>query len=536
MANSIQDIIIGIKNIEIITPGNAFDESLISQTGKMPFRKKLTSRNVLRASLSYILIAAVLWKVSVIGSSLLHLTENTIRLIALLLIVLFPFAILLAWLYERSPVGLIKTGSVASMQNPYTDGQKKPFTSNIFIALLLSAALALFLLFPKERRPPSLTGLAPDEKSIAVLPFIDLSQNHDKEYFSDGIMEEILNHLYKIGELKVTSRTSVMQYKGNTSKSIKEIAGELGVAHILEGSVRLQANKIRITVQLIRAETDEHLWAENYDREFSDIFSIQSEVAQEVARALKARISDEALRIIGVKPTSNSEAYDIYLKAYQLSPYIEKDNEEAIRLCNKAIQLDPDFSSPYSELAFRITSGATHMSASEGIDPLKAWQTAKPYIEKALVLNPDNGDAHMFMAWALLWFEWNFAGAEKEYEEVRRIFPNYSWTDYEIATGQFEQAFKGAILGVEIDSKNLLSWTGIITSAYFAKQNPDSIIRKVLTLPIIKDDIYIRSESARIYMYLKEYDKAISMVNQLIKDFPEVVSPQISRHPGHLLL
>jgi TolB-like protein len=528
VANAIQEIIFGIKNKELLTSAHTSDESSLSQIMKLSFGKKLTKRSVLRAAIVYILTAVILWKVLVIGSGIINLTENTIRLIALFLSLLFPFAILMAWLFERSPKGFIRTGSVASLENTFTDEQKKPLTSNTFISLLLATIVALFVLFPKAVSDKPLSTGESEGKSIALLPFVDLSPDHDKEYFSEGMMEEILNHLYKIGDLKVTSRTSSMQYKGETKKSIKEIATELGVANILEGSVRLNKNKVRITVQLIRAATDEHLWSEDYDRDFSDIFSIQSEVAQEVAGALKARISPEALRIIDTKPTSSLEAYDLYLKANNLNIYIDKENEEAIALYKKAIEMDPNFSLSFSELGFRIFSGATYLSTSKGMDPMKSWQTAKTYLEKALKLNPDNGSAHTYMAWGLLWYEWDFAGAEKEYEKINLIYPNYSWTDYEVATGQFEQAYKGAIIGTETDSKNANVWQGVIISSYFAGHDPESVIRKVLTTPVMKDNIWVRAESARVYMYLKDYDQSVSIATQLVKDFPEVRSPRLS--------
>jgi TolB-like protein len=525
VANSIQEIIGGIKNLATAAPPVVQDESMPLQANQLPFRKRLITRNVLRASLVYILTAVIIGKALATGSDLLHLKENTIHLITLFLIVLFPIAILTAWFYERSPRGFIRTGSVASLRNPYADQQKKPFTSNILITLLIATIAALFLLFPGFSGKKS---VPPNEKSIAVLPFVDLSPGHDKEYFSDGMMEEILNNLYKIGDLKVTSRTSSMQYKGEIKKSAKEIAVELGVANILEGSVRLDKKTVRITVQLIRADTDEHLWSEDYDRDFSDIFSIQSDVAREVAGALKARISPEALRIIDIKPTSNSEAYELFLKGNKLSYYTAKENSEAIALYRKAIELDPGFSSAYEELGFRFIVGATYLSTSQGTDPVKSWQTARPFMEKALEINPDNAQAHQYMAWALLWYEWNFGAAEKQYKEVKRIFPNYSWTDFEVATGHFEAAYEGAVEGVETDSKNANLWQGIIISSYFAGKDPESIIKKALRTRNMKDNIYVRSEAARVYMYLKEYERAISIAKQLIKDFPEVESPRLA--------
>jgi len=398
----------------------------------------------------------------------------------------------------------------------------KKILSVFAVIAFIGLALYFYLHFsnPQEESDPEF------EKTIAVLPFIDLSPGHDKEYFSDGMLEEILNNLYKIGDLKVTSRTSSMQYKGETKKSIKEIAAELGVANILEGSIRLYENTVRITVQLIRADTDEHLWADNYDRDFSDIFSIQSEVAQEVARALKAEISPETRRLMEFEPTSDPVAYDLILKANELDEYDSRENEKAIGLCRRAIELDPQFSYAYQEIGYRLTVGSAFFSMTEQTDPRKAWANAKPYFEKSVELNPDYAEGHLWLAWGLLWYEWDFDGSRKEYEEVKRVYPNYSWTDYEVASGNFEKAYREALAGMDIDSRNFLSWTSMIVSSWFANSDPEGTIEKALKTPV-KDNEYIRSEIARVYMYMKEYDKAISTVKDLERDFPAIRSPRL---------
>ena len=204
VANAIHEIIRGIKDSENSTTGVS-NVSNLSQPGKAPFRKKLIGRNVLRASLVYILMALVFWKVVLISSDLLHLTENIVQLITMLIIVLFPFAMLMAWIYERSPRGFIRTDSIASLENPYTDVQKKPFTSITFITLLLVTSFTLFLLFPMAPRTESMNDSANVEKSIAVLSFENLSNDPENEYFSKGVVEAIERYLSRIGELRVIS-------------------------------------------------------------------------------------------------------------------------------------------------------------------------------------------------------------------------------------------------------------------------------------------------------------------------------------------
>jgi TolB-like protein len=427
------------------------------------------------------------------------------------------------------------TGKIKALSGEINLKQKskKWLIISLFFVLCIAGTYAIFKTVQGSKRSNDIDKL---EKSVAILPFVDLSPNHDKEYFSDGIMVEIQAHLYKIGDLKVTSSTSSIQYKGETNKSVKEIAKELGVANILEGSVRIYNNTVRISVQLIKAESDMQLWAEDYDRNFSDIFSIQSEVAQQVAEALKAKISPETKRLIDLKPTNNPHAYDLYLRAMDLSTvktiaaFVNaSDKSKAIKLFQKAIELDPNFSLAYTQIGFSLMQGCNYLATSnDSLNPEKIWKIAKPYFEKAILLDPDNGEAHRLFAWTLLWYECNFRDSEKEYKETQRIYPNYSWTDYLVALGQFDEAYSGAIKNVDFDSTNSVAWAGMIISSYFSNNEPETIIRKALTTHSIRDNIYVRSESCRVYMYLKEYDEAISMSRQIRKDMPGIDSPRLS--------
>ena len=192
----------------------------------------------------------------------------------------------------------------------------------------------------------------PNSLSIAVLPFTNMSADPENEYFADGITEDILTQLSKIKSLDVISRTSIMQYK-NTTKSLRQIGKELGVATILEGSVRRGGNRVRITAQLIDTETDKHLWAETYDRDLDDIFAIQSDVAKKIATALKASLTPEEEKRIDKKPTENLEAYDYYLRGseYANRSYLESDFLIALNMLQKAVELDPEFALAYARIS-----------------------------------------------------------------------------------------------------------------------------------------------------------------------------------------
>lgn len=289
-----------------------------------------------------------------------------------------------------------------------------------FVALaVLLIALVGYFLYPLGVASVSVN----EDKSIAVMPFVNMSNDPNQEYFSDGVMEEILTHLFKIGDLRVTSRTSSMGYKG-TTKNIIEIGKELKVGHILEGSVQKSGDKVRITVQLIDATNDQHIWAERYDRELKDVFAIQSEVAKQIANALKANLSSELEQRIESNPTNNTDAYDLFLKGreqtvlyyskWELS-YIYK----GIDYLNKAIAIDSNYSNAYEGLA-RAYWVLGQFSPDTGP---KFWKDSKKYALKAIELDPNNGMAYVDLANVQYKWEWDKEAAYQSYQNAIRLEP-----------------------------------------------------------------------------------------------------------------
>ena len=263
------------------------------------------------------------------------------------------------------------------------------------------------------------------DRSIAVLPFADMSPDKDQEYFSDGMTEEILTHLYKINDLVVKSRTSVMGYKG-TTKNITDIAEELGVAHILEGSIRKSGDKVRITAQLIDAVNDIHLWAETYETELADVFAIQSEVSQKIASSLKAELSPEVKERVENVPTDNMQAYEYYLLGNQAywdswSPLNLDFAYRSIEYFNMAIELDPSFSSAYAGVgrSYWFLSG---LEAST-LRPDYMIQSKK-FLEKAISLDPYNGWAYAEMAVVSQVWDWDSLATRNNLDMAIKLMPN----------------------------------------------------------------------------------------------------------------
>ena len=284
--------------------------------------------------------------------------------------------------------------------------------SIIVLALII---LGLFLI-PKLVKPE-----VELEKSIAVLPFTNLSNDPEQEYFSDGIVEAILNHLFKIGELKVISSTSTKRYK-NTELSLQEIARELGAASILEGSVQKIGNNVRITAQLIDAKNDVHLWSEIYDRNMSDIFSIQSEVAQSVARELKATLTVEEKNQINKSQTENPEAYNLYLQGlFHIKKRTNEGYKKSIEYFEKAVALDLDYALAYAGLAdtYFLLAWYNLMPKPEG------YAKSKEYVNKALGIDKNLAEAHTVLGTVLCWNEWKWEEARKELQLAVELNPNF---------------------------------------------------------------------------------------------------------------
>jgi TolB-like protein/Tfp pilus assembly protein PilF len=255
---------------------------------------------------------------------------------------------------------------------------------------------------------------------VAVLPFSNMSANADDEYFSDGITEDILTQLSKIADLRVISRTSVMQYK-NTTKPIREIAGELGAGSILEGSVRRSGNRIRIVSQLIDAGTDGHLWSETYDREMTDVFAIQSDVARQIAAALRATLSPDEERLIEQKPTGDLDAYAYYLRGRDLYyRYTNDDNELAIEMFKNAIDIDPDYALAYAGLADAYGQRVQRFQYPE------EWaDSAMALSRKAIAINPDIAEPYKSLGMSLT-SQNRYHEAIEQYSQAVRLNPNYS--------------------------------------------------------------------------------------------------------------
>jgi TolB-like protein/Flp pilus assembly protein TadD len=325
--------------------------------------------------------------------------------------------------------------------------------------LALAIVIAGIAMFSRYRAQSTLTA---PEKSIAVLPFENLSDDKENAYFTEGVGEEILTDLAKIADLKVISRTSVMQYRNAVRRNLREIGEQLGVAHVLEGSVQRSGGRVRVSAQLIDARTDAHLWAEHYDRPLDDVFAIQSEVAQAIADQLNAKLSPAEKEAIKRRPTADLVAYDLYLRAEALrvassfNARLKENLLEATRLLEQAIARDPTFFLAYCQLAeahdLIYFFGSDHTPARLAL--------ANTAIQSALHLRPDSGEAHLALAQHFYRGYRDYEHALAELTLARRLLPNDSLV-FELTgfitrrQGRWDESTMDLERALELDPRNL---------------------------------------------------------------------------------
>jgi TolB-like protein/Tfp pilus assembly protein PilF len=384
------------------------------------FFEELKRRKVYRVAIAYIVASWALAQGLAQVLPVFDISNSVIRVVIALLLIGFPLALVLAWVFDVTPQGIKATPSIASAGH-----RRRNVIMLAATGVIISAAAGFFLL-PRAAAHKI-------DKSIAVLPFENLSDEKENAYFADGIQDDVLTNLSKIGDLKVISRTSVMPYRGKT-QNLREIGKTLGVSNILEGSVRRSGNRVRVNVQLIDAMTDEHLWASDYDRDLTDVFAIQTDLAQKITEALQAKLSPSERAQIERKPTENGEAYLAFVQAHNLQNAVEDLGKlkQSEQLYARAIELDPKFAlalACYSQLESWIF---------HTFDPTQERrEKAGTLAERALQLQPDLPETHLALGFSYYYGDNNYDAALREFEIARQGLPNES--DAYLAIGAIQR-------------------------------------------------------------------------------------------------
>ena len=391
------------------------------QSAVAAFWTELIRRRVIRVVVLYAIAGWIVIEVASTVLPNLDLPEWTVKLVTILVVLGFVIAMVLAWAFDIGPGGVHRTTSTDSAVSVESKD--------------------------KVRQPPTIID---ERKSIAVLPFVNISGDVENEYFSDGISEEILNLMVKLPQLRVASRTSSFMFKGK-EVSIPTVAKELGVDTVLEGSVRRAGDRVRITAQLIDVTTDSHLWSESYDREMKDVFAIQDDIAQSITDALEMTLSPKERRAIQSVASSNAKAYDFYLRGRSyMHTKTRHDFENAIRMFQQAIDLDAKYALAYAGIADAYSLMFQHSAISR-----KNAEKAKEASEKAIALDPDSSEAHASHGLALR-INGEYAEAERELEKAIELNPNlfeayYYFGQVCTSQGKFEKAADMYLKAMEIN-------------------------------------------------------------------------------------
>jgi TolB-like protein/Tfp pilus assembly protein PilF len=445
------------------------------------FFGELQRRNVYKVAAAYAIVGWLLVQIATQVFPFLEIPAWAVRLVIVLVAIGFPIALVLAWAFELTPEGIKRTTEVA----PAESIRRLTGRKIAFVVIAIFAMVTGLLLFNRYRpgKTPPVSSVA--QKSIAVLPFQNLSADQENAYFADGIQEEILTRLSKVADLKVISRSSTQRYK-SASRGLREIAKQLDVAHVLEGSVQKAADHVRVNVQLINAQTDSHLWAEKYDRKLTDIFAVETEIATKIAETLQAKLTGLEQRTIAASQTQDAEAHELYLKGrFFFAKRTGDDLKKAISFFEQALARDPKYALAYAGLAdaYAILPGHAGGSANEAI------AKARAAAEKALVIDNDLAEAHSALGWAFA-ADFDLQPARREFERAIELNPNYAIAHYTLGfnvlgpLGEFDSAIAEMERAVKLDPLSAAMAGSLAYCYVFARRYSEAIAtaRKAIEL------------------------------------------------------
>ena len=449
------------------------------------FFGELKRRNVYKVAVAY---AVVGWLIAQIATQIfpfLEIPNWVVRFVIVLIAIGFPIALVIAWAFEATPEGIKRTEVADTM--PAVAGQKKH--AWIYV-VIVGAAISVALFFlgrytaqsREGGRPPATAGSLP-QKSIAVLPFDNLSRDPDNAFFAEGVQDEILTRLAKVADLKVIARTSTQKFK-SAPENLPDIARQLGALNILEGSVQKANDQVRVNVQLINALTNAHLWAEIYDRKLTDIFAVESDIAKTIADTLQAKLTGSEKDAMSKKPTANPEAYELYLKGrFFWNKRTSIDLPKSVDYYNQAIAKDPNYALAYAGLA-----DAYVLYPDYGVGaPAEFYPKAKETAAKAINLESTLGEPHAALGLVYTNFDRDFPKAVAEFERAIQLNPNYAtahqWFNTPLmALEQWDRAIAESKKAIELDPLSLIVNADLVFVYINARRFDDALAQSRKTL------------------------------------------------------
>jgi TolB-like protein/Flp pilus assembly protein TadD len=451
---------------------------------KPSFFAELKRRNVYKVAVAYIIAGWALSQGIAQVFPVFDVPNWAIRVIVLLIIVGLPIALILAWMFELTPQGIKRT-EIADAMPTATRRKKHAWIYVVVIACAISIGLFFLGRYSAAPRHSEAATVLPP-KSIAVLPFDNLSRDPDNAYFTEGVQDEILTRLAKVADLKVISRTSTQQFK-SAPEDLPRIAKQLGVAHVLEGSVQRANDQIRVNVQLINALTDAHLWAETFDRKLTDIFAVESEIAKTIADTLQAKLNGSEQHAIAARPTENTEAHQLYLKGrFFWNKRTGNDLKKSIDYFQQAITADPNYALAYAGVADAYVFLPGYTAGT----PQDCYPKAMAAAKKALELDDTLAEAHTALALALWYYDFDFSQANREFQRAIELNPNYATGHQQYgnntlsALGRFDDAIAEGKRAVELDPLSLVINTDLGVNYLYARCYDQAITQLRTTVEV----------------------------------------------------
>jgi adenylate cyclase len=442
----------------------------------MNFFSELKRRNVYKVAVAYAVVGWLLVQVATQVFPFFEIPNWAVRLIVLAIVIGFPIALVIAWAFELTPEGLKRTEDV-----DFAAPAQRPRHRTWIFVVIIAGAMSLGLFFLGRITAPSKQSRVNDvsSKSIAVLPFVNMSADKNDDYLSDGMTEELINVLSKVPGLRVPGRTSCFAFKGKNEEDIfRKVGDQLHVGTVLEGSVRKAGEKLRVTAQLINVSDGYHLWSKDYDGDVKDVLNFQSNVAEQVVQTLQMKLGVDETRALAKKPTENPEAHRLYLLGrYHVDKFTEPDVAAGIHYFEQAVKLDPRFALAYCGLADAYAAQGGNVMPSR-----EAWAKTKTLAQKALELDPELAEAHVSLARALRGaFDW--PSAEKELTRALELNPNLALAYDEYAfllifLGRFDGAIAKERKALELDPLNP-SFNGDLGWLFYWAGRYDEAIRQL---------------------------------------------------------
>src|SRR5437762_2799876 len=464
------------------------------------FFAELKRRNVYKVAVAYAVVAWLTIQAASIFLPAFNAPQWAMQIVIVILVVGFPIALAFSWAFEITPEG-IKLESEIEADASITHHTGRKIVALTIVLAVVATGLLIFQ-FVRARTWPerqsngstSPSAATISNKSIAVLPFDNLSGDPQNAYFAEGVQDEILTRLAKVADLKVISRTSTQRFKSAPS-DLRDIAKQLGVMNIVEGSVQKANDQVRVNVQLINALSDAHLWADTYDRKITDIFAVESEISKTIADTLQAKLTGSEEQMMAAQPTTNTEAYELYHKGRSLWERRSGDNiPKAIVFYEQAIARDPNYALAYAGLA----KAYILLPFYAGADRRDASVKAKDAALKALRLDPNLAEAHAALGKVLFFSEIDLAGANREYKRAIELKPNdaaaHHWfgNDTLAALGRFEQAIAESKRAVELDPLSIVINADLGGTFYYARHYDEAAAQLRKTLGMDPTDFYAR--------------------------------------------